>query len=193
MSKNLYKYIGPEIFELSTAKLGVIGFKCSYPKDYNDPYELFLSIDTSIDTQLLAFYKESVGEIPQFPTTCFSKSPVVIPMWAHYGHSSKGFVIGCRLYKGYIGKSLPEKYLKDESDEVYLFNGEEIVKTTSICQSCSEPLSTGDTKKRTCSWCSITKAHEINAAQSNPYRVLQHAGILESHLKDMEDIYRGKS
>ena len=93
MSRKIYKYIGPKILELATARDEFFGLKCSYPKDYNDPYELFLSIDTNLDPQLLAFYKESVGEIPQYPTTCFSKSPVVVPMWAHYGHSSKGFVI----------------------------------------------------------------------------------------------------
>ncbi len=312
MSKKLYKYIGPKILELSTSRTGFIGFKCSYPKGYNDPYELFLSIDTSIDTQLLAFYKDSVGEIPQIPTTCFSKSPVVVPMWAHYGHSSQGFVIevdedkleeyfndisikdvtytdianeaittslsrafvtckprhtfflhklvmasayfskqscwsyelerrviipsketedingnmifsvptdcvtaivagakvegeywqkaeeishsiGCKLYKAVVGKSFPEKYLKDLNGVVYIYKNGEIVKTTSICQTCSEPLKKEDSKSKKCSWCAITETHETNAARNNPYRMLEHAGILEEHLRGMEDIYSGKS
>jgi hypothetical protein len=312
MSNKLYKYIGPKILEISTAQKGIIGFKCSFPKDYNDPYELFLSIDAGLEPELLAFYKESVGEVPQLPTTCFSKSPVVVPMWAHYGHSSRGFVIevdedklnkyfddvsienvtytdraneeiasqlmyafgtckprhtfffhklvmasayfskqscwnyeqerrvivpkkyiedvgenmifpvptecissiiagarveneyldkakaisnliGCTLYEGYIGISHPEIYLKDEDSKVCIFDGEAIVKAAKICQTCFEPLYQNDTEKKVCSWCSITEAHEKNAAGSNPYRVLQHAGILESHIKGMEDIFRGKS
>jgi hypothetical protein len=93
MSKKLYKYMGPDILEISFARDGYVGFKCSLPEDYNDPYELFLSIDRNLDPELLAFYQESIGEMPQFPTTCFSQSPVVVPMWAHYAHTSSGFVV----------------------------------------------------------------------------------------------------
>ncbi|WP_375280061.1 DUF2971 domain-containing protein [Pseudooctadecabacter sp.] len=32
-------------------------------------------------------------ELPQFPTTCFSKSPIVSPMWAHYADNHSGFVL----------------------------------------------------------------------------------------------------
>lgn len=42
---------------------------------------------------MLACYAEAIGEMPQYPTTCFSKSPVVIPMWAHYAFNQNGFVI----------------------------------------------------------------------------------------------------
>lgn len=93
MSRKIYKYIGPSILKRATDRDGFIGLKCSYPKDYNDPYELFLSIDVNLEPQLLAYYNDSIGLIPQFPTTCFSNSPVIVPMWAHYGHSSRGFVI----------------------------------------------------------------------------------------------------
>jgi len=71
-----------------------VGIKCSLPQDYNDPYELFLGIDFDKGSELLATYSEVVQEIPSQLTTCFSKSPVVAPMWAHYADNHRGFVIG---------------------------------------------------------------------------------------------------
>jgi len=60
--------MGPEILDLAfSPEDEKVGFKCSLPEDYNDPYELFLSIDRTLDPQLLAFYQESIGEIPQIP------------------------------------------------------------------------------------------------------------------------------
>ncbi len=93
MSKKLYKYIGPDILDIAFNREDYCALKCSFPKDYNDPYELFLTIDLNESPDVLAYYNETVSEISQLPTTCFSKSPVVIPMWAHYAHSSRGFII----------------------------------------------------------------------------------------------------
>ena len=70
-----------------------VTLKCSYPKDFNDPYELFLTIDFKQEPEVLAFYADAIGELPQLPTTCFSRSPSVIPMWAHYAQNSEGFAI----------------------------------------------------------------------------------------------------
>lgn len=92
-NEKIYKYIGPKILNTAFTKKGFCSFKCSLPKDFNDPYELFLAIDFNQSTEMLAFYNSIIGEIPQRPTTCFSKSPIIIPMWAHYGHTSKGFVL----------------------------------------------------------------------------------------------------
>lgn len=93
MTKRLYKYIGsgniPRVFSSKEN----ITLKCSMPKDFNDPYELFLSTDFNIDPELLAAYAEAIGELPQLPTTCFSTSPVVVPMWAHYAENHQGFVV----------------------------------------------------------------------------------------------------
>jgi hypothetical protein len=90
----LYKYIWPDVLELAFAEAGYVGFKCTYPKDFNDPYELFLTIDPNeVEPEILAYYQEILGNIPQLPTTCFSNLPNVIPMWAHYAFNSKGFVI----------------------------------------------------------------------------------------------------
>lgn len=67
--------------------------KCSLPKNFNDPYELFLTLDFHEDPAALAFYADIVGELPQVPTTCFSRSPAVVPMWAHYAQNLEGFAI----------------------------------------------------------------------------------------------------
>ncbi len=93
MTKNIYKYVGPEYIDRVIGLDGKVTLKCSYPKDFNDPYELFLTIDFKEQPEVLAFYAEVVGELPQFPTTCFSRSPAVIPMWAHYSRNLTGFAI----------------------------------------------------------------------------------------------------
>ena len=90
---NLYKYAGPSNIDNIFHSPENISFRCSYPKDFNDPYELFLTIDFNQEPDILAFYEGAVGKIPQRPTTCFSKSPAVIPMWAHYAQNHEGFVI----------------------------------------------------------------------------------------------------
>lgn len=89
----LYKYAGPNNIENIFKSHENISFRCSYPKDFNDPYELFLTIEFNQGPDILAFYEDAIGKIPQRPTTCFSKSPTVIPMWAHYAQNHEGFAI----------------------------------------------------------------------------------------------------
>ena len=72
---------------------GQVTLKCAYPEEFNDPYELFLRVTFKDDPELLAYIAETIGDLPQLPTTCFSKSPAVVPMWAHYGQNSTGFVL----------------------------------------------------------------------------------------------------
>jgi Protein of unknown function (DUF2971) len=93
MPASLYKYIGPSTLGKVFAADAHVTLRCSYPKDFNDPYELFLTIDFNEQPDALAFYADAVGEIPQYPTTCFSRSPAVVPMWAHYARNLEGFVI----------------------------------------------------------------------------------------------------
>ncbi|HEY9274435.1 DUF2971 domain-containing protein [Achromobacter sp.] len=90
---NIYKYAGPDTIDLIMKDDGVATLKCSYPKDFNDPFELFLTIDYRTEPEFLAYYEEVIGEIPQLPTTCFSRSPAVTPMWAHYANNLQGFAI----------------------------------------------------------------------------------------------------
>jgi hypothetical protein len=94
MSKKIYKYMGPEVPKLAFSSEGLCSLKCSYPNEFNDPYELFLTINfQNSPPELLAYYQEIVGKIPKNPVTCFSKAPDVIPMWAHYGHNHRGVVL----------------------------------------------------------------------------------------------------
>lgn len=85
--------MGPEyldqVFKLDDA----ITFKCSHPKDFNDPYEQFLTIDFKEQPGVLAFYSDVIGNVKQFPVTCFSYSPIELPMWAHYAKNLTGVVV----------------------------------------------------------------------------------------------------
>lgn len=93
MSKHVYKYVGPTYLGKVFSYKDHVTLKCSYPKDFNDPYELFLTINFNERPEVLAFYADAIGELPQLPTTCFSRSPAVLPMWAHYAQTLQGFCI----------------------------------------------------------------------------------------------------
>lgn len=93
MGSSLFKYAGPDVIAKALREAGICSFRCSLPREFNDPYELFLTIDYGQPPDVLAYYKEVIGEMPQRATTCFSKSPAVIPMWAHYAHDHRGVVI----------------------------------------------------------------------------------------------------
>lgn len=107
---HIYKYIPPDFIDLIFKEKN-LSIKCSYPKYFNDPYELSLTIDFNKDPETLAFYQDVVGDIPQIPVTCFSTSPEVVPMWAHYAKNHEGFVI-----------EFNEKSLKDNFEEVRFEN-----------------------------------------------------------------------
>ncbi|NQT13392.1 MAG: DUF2971 domain-containing protein [Planctomycetes bacterium] len=90
----LYKYVGPDLLTRALTDDGAVCLKFDHPKNYNDPLELFLTLrGEESDPQVIAYYRTILGEIPQLPTTCFSKRPDVIPMWAHYGAEHAGFVL----------------------------------------------------------------------------------------------------
>lgn len=290
--------------ELVFQRDGYCGLKCSVPESYNDPYELFLGVDLSVPTEFLASYNDVIQEIPQRPTTCFSKSPIVSPMWAHYASEHSGFVLEfdaeelkkcfeglvikdvsyrndpdeglaellarvsvikkpryahwlhgkvfseayfskfldwsyeqeCRLvamndvtesvgdndilyvplsclnsivfgnkcppekiqlgtekakasgfswYKLEIGKSYSVPYMTGQPDEVFIFQNSEIVQTEYICSSCSEPV---EEEVELCPWCRITDSHRLDAARGNPFRILDHYGVLEQYLEDVSKI-----
>lgn len=86
------------------SKDGFCAVKCSLPKDYNDPYELFLGVDNSVGPRDLAFYHDVIQEIPQIPTTCFSRTSLSLPMWAHYASNHMGYVIeyDIEILEGYF-------------------------------------------------------------------------------------------
>lgn len=93
MKKFLYKYVGPAFIDKVFSAQGQVSLKCGYPAEFNDPYELFLTMDFGESPELLAFYADVIGQLPQLPTTCFSRSPAVLPMWAHYASNLQGFVL----------------------------------------------------------------------------------------------------
>jgi len=105
--KMIYKYCSPDILDLIFAKSGLVRLRCTYPRDFNDPFELFLTIDTrKLPRKYFAFYNEVLGQIPLLPTTCFSHRPDIIPMWAHYGLNSTGFVL--EIDENRLQKSFPD-------------------------------------------------------------------------------------
>lgn len=308
MSGKIYKYFSAGVLELVIARSGYFGIKCSLPKDYNDPYELFLGVDLTVAPELLATYRELVTELPQHPTSCFSKSPTVTPMWAHYGDNHSGFVIEfdvkalgkafpnivvrdveyrsepsagiarslqmaagtkkprhgyflqqtvlasayfskdvawsyereCRLldqedycetvagnkilqvpstcctalivgksassetiartkaiaadngmgwFQAIIGKSTAKPFFATETGERAVFDNDHITPAAKVCESCAEPISTD---KSHCPWCSITEDHALQAAQGNPFRILDDHGLLEGYYKGLEDIARAR-
>lgn len=298
--------MGADVLDVALSKPGVCSFKCSYPKDFNDPYELFLTIDFQQDPELLSTYKDTIGELPQLPTTCFSKSPSVVPMWAHYSHGHRGVVVEFNetlfsekfpdvgfgdvdyrddAYEGlldllvracHIGKPRyhyllqrgvfsaayytkhscwyyeQERRLVTNAEHVKMVDGIMLIefpvecisaiivglradehtknkvskfaqnigaefyemligKTSAIpyfinsdkdacrhesgsisicdytCTECGEPLSD---ESQICSWCAIEEHHELNAARSNPLRMLQRYGELDDYYKEMRAISR---
>lgn len=92
LARKLYKYFAPELAGRALSQKGAT-LKFSLPSEFNDPFELFLTVDRKSPPSTLAFYEEVIGEMQGKPTTCFSRRPDVVPMWAHYGQNGTGFVI----------------------------------------------------------------------------------------------------
>jgi hypothetical protein len=300
----IYKYFSSSVFHLVFQRDGFCGLKCSLPVNYNDPYELFLSVDLMISPDFLATYREIVQDLPQFPTTCFSKSPIVAPMWAHYAQNHSGFVLefdvealqssfeeiemrevsyrvapnpdlaeaiaraaftkkprhavwlrqavlteayfskyedwsyerefrlvdrneyvenvlgndilfipshcvtaliigskfpdsemmpakelaarqGVDFYQLRIGRSLAQPYMQSASGKICVFESSGIIEASHVCRNCNEPLLNND---KLCAWCSITDAHAEQAALGNPFRVLDHHGLLEKYFEGVRNI-----
>lgn len=59
MADYIYKYFPKGSLDLVFERNGFCGVKCSLPKDYNDPFELFLGVDLNIGPQALAIYRTS--------------------------------------------------------------------------------------------------------------------------------------
>lgn len=111
--KLVFKYFSEGNLDRVFTRDGHVGIKCSFPQEYNDPYELFLGIDLDQGSELLATYSEVVQEVPSQLTTCFSKSPVVAPMWAHYANNHRGFVVGFDV--AIFQESFPELLVREIS------------------------------------------------------------------------------
>ena len=55
MSTSIYKYVGRSYLDHVLGSTDRVTLKCSYPKAFNDQYELFLTVDFSDDPEALAF------------------------------------------------------------------------------------------------------------------------------------------
>lgn len=90
----IYKYFSSRNFKDVFAEEGYVKIKCDYPRNYNDPFELFLPFEPeTTDEDTAAFFADLFDKIPDLPTTCFAKRPDIVPMWAHYGREQTGFVL----------------------------------------------------------------------------------------------------
>jgi Protein of unknown function (DUF2971) len=110
-TSKMYKYASSQFINNIFNLPKQVTLKCSLPKDFNDPYELFLTIDFNEEPDALAFYADAVGDLAQLPTTCFSRSPDVIPMWAHYAENHKGFVL--EFSESRLAEAFPESSFQD--------------------------------------------------------------------------------
>lgn len=306
MTRKLYKYLGPELAGVALSEDGAT-LKFSLPREFNDPFELFLTVDRNSPPETLAFYEEAIGQVEDMPTTCFSSHPDIVPMWAHYGRNGQGFVIevdedllraevgdhcaiqdvmyrdsspdglaetlaraqyrqkprdvyflhnavynaayftkatcwsyekerrlvlndarpllqvggasilriprkcvtavilgsnvdtdtesklrsyaakiGCEVYECRIGRSSITPYFTKLDGSTYLFADGAISRATNSCQACGEPLEEGSR----CSWCRIQEADRQLAAQSNPWRLIASAGLLQDYIDSMNAVGR---
>lgn len=90
----LFKFLGPDVVSKALGDDSV-SIRFSFPRDYNDPYELFLAPDKPLrDDDVRAYYEFFLHGIPQAPVTCFSRCPDSVLMWAHYCSESSGVCLG---------------------------------------------------------------------------------------------------
>ncbi len=90
----VFKYLSPESASEALSMPGFVKLRFNFPKDYNDPFELFLEPDQPLEEVEIALYEHLIGELPQLPVTCFSRIPDSVPLWAHYGKEHTGVCIG---------------------------------------------------------------------------------------------------
>lgn len=88
----LYKYAPASVLS-AVLRDQSVSIKFDHPANYNDPLELFLTPRGVSDDFTFAFYHHLLGELPQMPTTCFSRRPDTLPMWAHYADDHTGFLV----------------------------------------------------------------------------------------------------
>lgn len=91
----IFKYLSPggaaKVLEADTS----LSLRFGLPRNYNDPYELFLQPSQPLaDEELRAFYDFFLGSVIQAPVSCFSKKPDSVTMWAHYGEEGTGVLLG---------------------------------------------------------------------------------------------------
>jgi hypothetical protein len=69
--KSIYKYLGPQVIDKIFQSPDNVTLKCSLPKDFNDPYELFLTINFNEEPDRLAFYADAIWRASSIPNNLF--------------------------------------------------------------------------------------------------------------------------
>ena len=67
MGSSLFKYVGSSYVDRVFATQGFVTLKCGTPAEFNDPYELFLTMNFQEQPELIAFYTDVVGQLPNLP------------------------------------------------------------------------------------------------------------------------------
>jgi hypothetical protein len=90
----LFKFVSPDSVEKVLEHASELSIRFGLPKNYNDPYELFLEPDPPLqDEERRAFYNYFLGKIVEAPVACFSKRPDSVVMWAHYSRDGSGICL----------------------------------------------------------------------------------------------------
>lgn len=90
----VFKYLPPSGAKGTLGQQDRLSIRFSLPSTYNDPFELFLLPDDSLDRDEQACYKWFLGEIKEFPVSCLSRRPDSPAMWAHYTTEQQGLCVG---------------------------------------------------------------------------------------------------
>ena len=93
------------------------------------------------------------------------------------------------MYQAVIGKSNTFPFFSDGNNDIFVFNGNDIISADFVCSGCSEPI---EQELELCAWCRITERHEQTAAMANPFRIMQHYGILDGYFDDVAKIERSR-
>ena len=97
--------------------------------------------------------------------------------------------LSCECLQMKIGRSNANPYFVDANGSPRSFTENRISPVEVSCKTCREPVDAGSDF---CPWCQVTDAHKQDAMDRNPYRVLDHLGLLEDYVEGMDRITYGR-
>jgi len=92
---------------------------------------------------------------------------------------------GCPYLDMKVGRTTTVPHFLDAEGNTWLFVESEFSLAAAVCSECGEPLRGDD---ELCTLCSVDDAHRHEAARRNPYRMLDHNGMLSDYIRDMDNI-----
>ena len=108
----LFKYVGPAAVAKVFSSPDRIAVRFGLPKQYNDPYELFVEPHPPLQSEdERAFYNYFLGRVVEAPVACFSRRPDSVVMWAHYGQEGRGICLG--FDEDALADEFPIAYITD--------------------------------------------------------------------------------